>query len=270
MRPDGFVAPVLGLVLLLSACGAPAPAGASPHGSPPLTGMSSDAFVLDFDAPDPLQARPGTQAATSVLARRAQVKLQTSGDGTRALRFPRHDPSPDGPRLVLLVTSPAMAGELDLSRTKLAFGADVQLDADAGLDDVGGDSGANVLQRGRFSDAAQYKLQVDRRRPSCRVKAGQAEAFAQLKERLGDGWYRLSCVYHDGQLTVTAQEIGTGRSPAVSAFVDQKLGVLPFPDRFVLSIGGHLSADQTLVSKQSDQLNGALDNVFVDGDPSAG
>ena len=59
------------------------------------------------------------------------------------------------------------ADRLEPGTARFTFGADVKLDA---VNDGGDyDNGNNVVQRGRFNDTTQFKLQIDAGKASCRV-----------------------------------------------------------------------------------------------------
>jgi hypothetical protein len=141
-----------------------------------------------------------------------------------------------------------------------AIGADFNLDP---LSDVGGlDNGNNVLQRGLSSDPSQYKLQVEHGRASCRVLGDEGELVVKSAAEIQPGtWYRMKCSRHEDELvlrvrtldgTVDARDVVAGRVGAVVA-----------PETTPLAIGGKATWDGQAVKGNSDQFNGALDNIFL-------
>src|SRR5215211_2772628 len=166
-----FVAGVACCMVALGACGNLADGSSEPTQSArstyPITpSVSGRAVLLDFDNEDPL----ATTAAERVSVRSLEVSggqaVQVhSGNGTSALRFPAFSAEREAPRLVLVLNPIGASDLLNPGGQDFSFGADLRLnDASSGKGD---DNGDNVLQRGLFSDANQYKLQVDKRVPSC-------------------------------------------------------------------------------------------------------
>jgi hypothetical protein len=164
------------------------------------------------------------------------------------------------------------AGTADLLNpdgNDLSFGADLRLnDLSSGKGD---DNGDNVLQRGLFSDANQYKLQVDKRVPSCTVKSGDARLLVKFNEGLDEGWFRVRCDYEPGSLTLSVSRIFTDRVEDLGTKTkSMSLGSLDFIGSTPVTIGGKIGSNGELVLTESDQFNGELDNVFVDVPRSAG
>jgi len=150
-----------------------------------------------------------------------------------------------------------------------SFGADLRLnDASSGKGD---DNGDNVLQRGLFSDANQYKLQVDKRVPSCTVNSNGARLFVKFDESLDEGWFRVRCDYESGSLTLSLSRILTDRVEELGDKTSSmSIGSLSFSRSTPATIGGKIGSNGELVVKESDQFNGDLDNVFVDVPRPAG
>ncbi len=111
--------------------------------------------------------------------------------------------------LVLVINSVGATDLLNPEAKNFSFGADLRLnEVSSGKGD---DNGDNVLQRGLFSDANQYKLQVDKRVPSCTVKSGRAQLFVKFDKGLDEGWFRVRCAYEAGSLTLSVSRILTDR-----------------------------------------------------------
>lgn len=233
----------------------------------PPTRTSPGPFVLlDFEGEDALEATgTGPQVVVDRLRENFGLGWVTAGDGSRALRFPHYALTADAPRMAL-VLKPADQAQATTDPTSgdgtLTFGADLKLDHDA----VSGlfDNGDNVLQRGLYADPSQYKLQVDKRIPSCTVKSPQARAFVQLPDAMERGWYRVSCRYDGQQLSVSAAKMTDGQpGETVTASVAAEVGPLAFDPATPVVVGGKIGTNGLLVHRQPDQFNGALDNLFV-------
>jgi len=238
---------------------------ATPTHSPDRT--SSGPFVLlDFEGEDALEATgEGPRVVVDRLRENFGLGWVRSGDGSRALRFPHYALTADAPRMALVLKN-ADQGQASTDPTaddgSLTFGTDLKLDHDAGRGVF--DNGDNVLQRGLYADPSQYKLQVDKRLPSCTVKSPSARAFVQLPESLDYGWYRVSCYYDGVTLTVSAAPMTGGTpGPALTASVAADIGPLAFDRKTPVVVGGKIGRNGQLVRSQPDQFNGALDNVFV-------
>jgi hypothetical protein len=262
------------LAVVVAGCSATPSAGASPSASGlgraaattiPSLDTSRSFVLLDFEGTSPLQATtqgPGVR----VDAKREKMPIGrvTSGDGSRGLRFPHFSKDDEAPRMVLVVQpeGTAAASVDPTSDGGFTFGADVKLDRIAGSGKF--DNGDNVVQRGLFADPSQYKLQVDKRVPSCTVKSPLARAFVKVPEAMEPGWYRVVCDYRAGTLTVSASRMENGQPGApVQASVTEDLGPLVFNPATPLVVGGKVGSNGLLVRNQPDQFNGALDNVFV-------
>jgi hypothetical protein len=262
------------LAVVVAGCSATPSAGASPStssvGRPaatsvPSPGSSGNFLLLNFDDPNPfLVTNQGPNVKVDVKRENMPIGRVTSGDGSRGLRFPHFKQDEEAPRMVLVVQPEEMsAASVDpTSDGDFTFGADVKLDRDAGSGKF--DNGDNVLQRGLFADPSQYKLQVDKRVPSCTVKSPLARAFVKAPEAMQPGWYRIVCDYHAGSLTVSVSRMQDHEvGEPVQATVTENLGPLVFNPATPLVIGGKVGSNGLPIKNQPDQFNGALDNIFV-------
>ena len=232
--------------------------------------VSPAGVLLDFDSEDPLATTVAKRASVrSLEAGGGQVVQVPSGNGTSALRFPPYSPEAQSPRLVLIINPVGATDLLNPEAKDFSFGADLRLnEVSSGKGD---DNGDNVLQRGLFSDASQYKLQVDKRVPSCTVKSGRAELFVKFDKGLDEGWFRVRCAYEAGSLTLSVSRILSDRVEELGNKTGSRsIGPVGFSARTPATIGGKLGSNGELVLNQSDQFNGELDNVFVDIPSSAG
>lgn len=270
-----FLAGVTCCMVALGACGNLAGGSGEPTQSArstyPITPSISDAAVLlDFDNEDPL----ATTAAEPVSVRSLEagggqaVQVQ-SGNGTSALRFPPFAAGKEAPRLIIVLSPVGDPDPLNPEGKDFSFGADLRFsDASSGEADKDGD---NVLQRGLFSDASQYKLQVDKGVPSCTVKSGEARLFVEFDRALDDEWFRVRCDYAAGSLTVSVSRIHSDRVEELGHKTESmSIESLGFSKTTPATIGGKIGANGELVLNESDQFNGELDNVFVDIPRSAG
>jgi hypothetical protein len=261
------------LAVVVAGCSATPSAGAAP--STPSAGRaaattipsgdSGNFVLLDFEGSNPFQVTSqGSDVKVDVRRENMPVGRVTSGDGSRGLRFPHFLADVEAPRMVLVLQpeEPAAASVDPTSGGDFTFGADVKLDRNAGSGIF--DNGDNVVQRGLFADPSQYKLQVDKRVPSCTVKSPLARAFVNAPEPMQPGWYRIVCDYHDGVLTVSTSRMENGvAGEPVQASVTEDLGPLVFNPATPVVVGGKIGSNGLLVRRQPDQFNGALDNVFV-------
>jgi hypothetical protein len=165
------------------------------------------------------------------------------------------------------------------------FGADVKLDTGVTARDLAGtppsnDNGNNVVQRG-LSANDQYKMQVDIGPAgpvaSCYIReTGTPTVSAQLPITAGT-WLRLRCQRsivstlgqaHDqvvltvttpnGTLVGTKTEVGT----LAPANLDFSMATPTKPIPF--TVGAKVNGDgSTLVTSNSDQFNGRIDNVYL-------
>jgi hypothetical protein len=276
MMSRTFLAEIAFCVVALAACGnLPGGSGAPTQSAratyPSAPSVSPAGVVLDFDNEDPLATTVAKRVSVrSLETGGGQIVQVPSGNGTSALRFPPYSPEAQSPRLVLVINPVGATDVLNPEANDFSFGADLRLnELSSGKGD---DNGDNVLQRGLFSDASQYKLQVDKRVPSCTVKSGKAQLFVKFDESLDEGWFRVRCDYEAGSLTVSVSRILTDR---FEEFGDKtasvSIGALNFSPSTPATVGGKIGSNGELVLHQSDQFNGELDNVFVDVPPrSAG
>lgn len=241
----------------------PTEASPTPYAVEPQ--LSPRAVLLNFDEEDPIAVQTtGKVGSRSLQANGGQLVQVPSGNGTSALKFPSYDSGKTGPRLVLALEPEGGRDDLNPGAGDFSFGADLRLNEESS-EKGSDDDGDNVLQRGLFSDAFQYKLQVDKRVPSCTVKAGAERLFVDLDQAFDDGWYRVRCDYRAGTLTLSASRVLQDRiEPLAVRSVQGTPGPLQFAVKTPVTVGGKITPQGELVFTQSDQFNGDLDNVFVD------
>jgi hypothetical protein len=228
-------------------------------------------LVLGFeDSPGSGAVLPGPRDTGRAHSRTA---VRTS-DGGRVVaargpdglvgRFPAVA-GPTRPRAVVLAV-PTRPDRLSPGEHDFSYGADVTLDR---VSEGPGDNGDNVLQRGLYADAVQFKLQLDHGRPSCRVSGADGTAVVKADTVVTRGrWYRLVCSRHADELVLEARPwLGRTWGAGASWATRQPVGAVSF-DRggpaVPVSVGGKTDAEGRIPDGDSDMLNGAVDNVFID------
>lgn len=191
-------------------------------------------------------------------------RVRGAGDEGYAVQFPAYDGTLPAPRAVLRV-EPAGIDDLAPGGEAFVFGADFRIDARAqGESKL--DNGNNLLQRGLAGDPSQFKLEVDKGRPACRIRGVEGEVGVKLDTVVdSDRWYQLRCIRDGATVALTlstldggkATELETGRSTGA-------IGKLVYSPSLPMSIGGKLRPSGALVTSATDQFNGAVDNVVFD------
>ncbi|CUR57772.1 exported hypothetical protein [metagenome] len=183
-----------------------------------------------------------------------------------ALRYPAYDGDPAAPRAVVGVTNAGDTDGLTPRGRAFTIGADVRL---ARVNNgTPYDNGNNVIQRGLYDEASQFKIQVDDGRASCRIKGLSGETMLTSGRAIATGaWYRLTCrrINRDGpdRFRLVVRPIASDGSLGVATKVSSTttVGRLSFPVSTPMSLGGKLGNDLVIVAA-SDQFNGKLDNAF--------
>lgn len=230
-------------------------------------------LVLDLDSS--VAGGDGTPVATAG-STPTSAAVRTHGDGRvevaarpgagQALRLPAFAPDATaGTVPMALVVVTATGDGLDPGGADFALKASVRLDDTTTGSAV--DNGDNLVQRGTFGSPAQMKLQVDGRRPSCRVKGAAGTVVVTGRVRLPSAtWFDLTCrrtatgvtlaqrrVLDDGSVSRRSWTT-TGPTGSLSALADS----VP------LTVGGKTDARGVPLSSSSDQLNGVVDQVVLD------
>lgn len=192
--------------------------------------------------------------------------VRRSGGG-RALRLPAFVPgatTADVPVAVVVVSPTGPAG-LDPGSREFVLGASVRLDTTTAGSVV--DNGDNLVQRGTYGAPAQMKLQVDSRRPSCRVKGADGDVTVVADRKLAAGrWFSLTCRRTAAGVSLVQRRTREdGRVKRLSWKEKGRTGSMSaLPGRVPLTVGGKTDADGDLILASSDQLNGSVDRVFLD------
>lgn len=273
-RPAARAVPVV-LLAVLVVVAAAAPGGAA----------SADQVVLRFD--DGRLAAPFTSTANvGSLSARTSVAIVTDSAGAgrivavtsspgqaMAADFPPY--SAGGPRAVLVVRNVGGSDGMNPGSARLEFGADLLLDS--GVTSGGSsDNGNNAVQRGLYDDRAQFKLEVDAGRPTCRVKGSGGAVQVTARTTMAPGArYRVRCLRAAAANTVSISvaafaadgSLGATATTAASTPAGRALGSLTFVATVPLSVGGkayvNAASGSPKLMAASDQFNGAIDNVVL-------
>ncbi|MEP7090413.1 MAG: laminin G domain-containing protein [Nocardioidaceae bacterium] len=191
-----------------------------------------------------------------------RVDVDPDPGGGQDLRFPPVSTSPTPPRAVLVVTAVAPNGgsdPLSPGRRDFSFGARFRLDTVSTSGTL--DNGNNLVQRGLSADPAQYKVQVDHGRVSCRVAGDEGALLARSTDRVSTGeWYAVTCSRVGDSLTLVYRPL---RGPAERVVVSGPTGSVTASATTPLAVGGKVTAGGVAVRGNSDQFNGAVDDVFL-------
>jgi hypothetical protein len=187
-----------------------------------------------------------------------------------AVRFPGFDASDAGQRAVIKIVNTSGTDALAPGKRDFTWSADFRLDADSASHVTGSrDNGDNLFQRGLYKDT-QFKLDVDNRRPSCRLRGstggpGAVRVIAPVS--VSDSvWYHAVCSRVGNRLTVSVSAFDPAgdvtQSWTKSATSTVGFGTVSWARIGTpLTIGGKLSPAGKLVTPSSDQFNGDVDNA---------
>jgi len=253
------------LLLVLTACGGnEPPSGEDDPDDPPPKLRGS--LVLDFESgPRAGQTvetvtNEGTEQVDVVVvdSDSAGVESVEGPDGGHAVRFPAYTGEPAAPAAVL-VAAAAKTGPLSPGERDFAFGATFELDPESSGSEA--DDGDNLLQRGSFSDPGQYKIQLDKGVPSCRVAGDAGDVLVEADEAVDPGtWYSVSCEREGSEVTLTVAPYADP-DDRESWRASGPTGTLTFADQ-PFSVGGKVAPSGAPVAS-ADQFNGAVDDVFL-------
>lgn len=270
-EPEGFTAP------------SPSPSDSAREGLiSAIDGVpdpETAALWIDFDdtfGPDgSAVASPrsiGTASVRTTVATAAggRVRREQGPDGIAARFDVASAPAPgagslgtvDGIPATAVVVEAAGADGLSPGAQPFQFGADFSVDREAGP----ADAPDNLLQRGSYETPAQYKLQLDRDVPSCRLTGADGAVAATANQRALPGrWYRAVCGRVGPRVTLTLWTRGDdGTMAEVGSWVSEgSLGPITLPAATPLAIGARTGSDGVIVQAEPDPYDGLLDNVFV-------
>jgi len=221
-------------------------------------------LLLTFDDPEPgsaagreIQSEGSAAAEVALLGLNKQKATFVKGrQGSIALRMPAYSGQPGGSFSALRIEpeeylSPRLAD--------FTFGADIRLDAVSNGTAI--DNGDNVMQRGLYADAAQYKIQVDKHHASCVVRGADGAVVVKSKLLLNPAnWYRLTCHRSDKTVRLTVEDLDGNQQPEVTEKTGP-IGSLDMIGSEPLSVGAKIGDDGEIIGSSTDQFNGWIDNI---------
>jgi hypothetical protein len=226
--------------------------------------------LLTFDEGTKSSGSIVTSAANSGSAAvRVDVVTRSGGTARRAdgmasrwaVRLPAYSSSSDPARAVLRIRATDTSDPLSPRTDPFAFGADFRLDSRSTGTSV--DNGDNLVQRGLYNEAAQFKLEVDGGRVGCRVKGSAGALYARSPVTVERGvWFRAIC-RRDGTSLIlrVARVYASGAGPFTRTSVTGSTGDLNMGDAVPMSVGGKLNGNGSMVLSATDQFNGVVDAV---------
>ncbi|MFK5581964.1 hypothetical protein [Serinicoccus sp. LYQ131] len=187
------------------------------------------------------------------------------GTGRPALRLPAYSSSPSPGRAIVRVTPVGgSADPLAPGTRDFVVGADFALDTESQGTEV--DGGNNLIQRGLASDESQFKIDIDDRRPLCRVQGSQGVAEVRMTgEVQPERWHRATCSRTGDEVRLTVEVLDDGVGTALETVtVEVVTGDLRW-DRAQtpVSVGGKLAANGEIIRSATDQFNGAVANPVL-------
>jgi len=229
-------------------------------------GLDFDRAVVPGDVV-PGAVNAGTAAVTIHVATAGGGRLTWAQGRTRgmAVRTPSYAPDGAVPAAALVVWpgpgSPGAPDPLDPGADPVEISVDLRADpAAAGRP---GDDGDNLVQRGRFGETAQIKIQLDHDVPSCRM-AGSLGAVVVTADRpvTPDRWYRLSCLRSGAAVRLRLVDL-EGDAPPQDWVVARDPGTIALAG-VPLSIAAKVGESGRIDPDSVDQFHGTIDRVVVD------
>jgi hypothetical protein len=243
---------------------------ANGDGPPTDRDLGAVDIELDFDE----VGVPGDVVGDAVNRGTAPVdiKVTTAGGelvrvggygGGRAVRTPPYADSGSVPAAAIVMWPiPGSESLLDPGDRDFVMGIDFRLDQRRSSRSA--DDGDNLVQRGRYSDAAQIKLQVDHGVPACRVVGSAASVFVEADEEVvPDRWYRLVCTRDGSEVRVKLKDLEAPEDPTRTWATTEDPGEIHF-DGAPLSVAAKVNSLGVIDPASPDQFNGTIDRVIFD------
>ena len=267
---------LLVVLLAIGAAGGCAASGdavtptAAPPSRPPAKGLATMDLGLGFDqvvVPGdmvPGTTNEGTAAVDVTVVTQAGGRLTwTPGrTGGSAIRTPAYAAEGPVPAAALVVRTDASAPDpLDPGTGDFLVAVDFRADAaTAGRPE---DDGDNLVQRGRYGQPAQLKLQLDHGIPSCRLAGSLGEVLVRDSRPVTpDRLYRLTCTRTGPTVRMRLVDLDGAVDPRELTVAGDP-GAINF-DHAPLSIGAKVSDRGRIALGSSDQFHGTIDRVVVD------
>ena len=254
------------LVALVAAPSCGTAAGAESDGTAGATTVAppDPQLLLTFDDQEPgsavgrdIQGEGSAAAEVSLLGLGKQKAAFGKGrQGSIALRMPAYSGTAGGSFSALRIEPEEW---LSPGLSDFTFGADIKLDALSNGTAI--DNGDNVMQRGLYADAAQYKIQVDKHHASCVVRGADGAVVVKSKALLNPSkWYRLTCHRSDKTVKLMVQDLDSIQQPEATEKTGP-IGSLDMIGSEPLSVGAKIGDDGEIIGSSTDQFNGWLDNI---------
>ncbi len=185
-----------------------------------------------------------------------------------AARFPAYDGTSGGQRAVVSVANSGSSDDLSPGAREFTFGADAKVNATSS--GTPNDNGNNLVQRGLSAQSAQYKLQMDGNRFSCRVKGDDGTILVTSRVSVhARTWYHVLCTrrvsssgdYLVVKVSTITSDGSLGKARTTTSPV-RSIGHLSFARATRFTVGGKLQ-NSTTVASASDQWNGMVDSAFL-------
>jgi hypothetical protein len=208
-------------------------------------------------------ATGGTTVRIAVARLSGGNVVVTSGPSSTlpsAVQFPPYVASGVYPRAIVEVT-PLSGSGLSPGSSDFRYGAVFRLDRISSGRVV--DDGDNVFQRGLSSEPSMFKLEVDHGRPSCKVRGSAGAVIVRSGLVVQSGtWYKAWCSRVGSTLSVEVKVYRSASLP-YRTVASGSAGTISFPSGRPATIGGKASAVGTMVEAASDQLNGAVAQLWT-------
>ena len=235
-------------------------------GGAPANAESTAELFLDFNGrtgATPNLYSSGTAPVTTAIASSEGgtiVGVKHPGAG-RAARFEPFDDEAPAELAVLVIRPDGDDDPFAPGGDPFSFGAAFRLDRQSQGSDV--DDGNNLIQRGLFDDDAQYKLQIDDQRISCRVTGSAGSVLVQATSDLRTArWHRTRCTRKDRTVVLRLVRRTSDGVVRHRWSGSGDIGDLAFTGAPPLAVGGKINNAGDVVESSSDQFNGRVDNVF--------
>lgn len=176
----------------------------------------------------------------------------------RALRFPGFSDTPTA--AVVAVRPTGSTDPLAPGSRDFVVGATFRLDRTS--QGSAYDNGDNLIQRGGYA-GPQYKVQLDDRRPSCRIAGSRGAVFVAASVRASPRyWHQVRCRRVGDRVTLELVTYHDGSSSRRQWSRSGPIGSLDHSSGTVLTIGGKVHGDGTVNATDSDQFNGRVDDAL--------
>lgn len=187
-----------------------------------------------------------------------QLRVGPNLWGGKGLRFPAYDGRTAPPRAIVRVTHEARSGDPFAPRSN-DFEFSIYFKKDANSAGTAVDDGDNLMQRGLASEPAQYKLEVDRDRPSCTIKGDRGQVIVTSSVTVNPAlWYQARCSRTGSTVQLVVREHREdGSVRTVKSTRSGTIGSLIWPrGETPIAIGGKLAYNGAVIRSATDQFNG--------------